>query len=117
RQGLDVALLQFRVGRMLAVPHRLFVLGMSSMVLRSGDARESDDGGRREPGRCESLHGRMVPDGWKAGPPGTRADRRKTAGGVAAPGKRKRPTGSSWALNIGGQGRNRTTDTRIFNPL
>jgi hypothetical protein len=31
--------------------------------------------------------------------------------------KRKRPTENSWALNSGGQGRNRTTDTRIFNPL
>ena len=31
--------------------------------------------------------------------------------------KRKRPTGEGWALNGGGQGRNRTTDTRIFSPL
>jgi hypothetical protein len=30
--------------------------------------------------------------------------------------KQKRPTGSGWALNGGGLGRNRTTDTRIFNP-
>ncbi len=29
----------------------------------------------------------------------------------------KRPTENSWALNCGGQSRNRTTDTRIFNPL
>ncbi len=31
--------------------------------------------------------------------------------------KRKRPTENSWALNSGGLGRNRTIDTRIFNPL
>ena len=31
--------------------------------------------------------------------------------------KRKRPTENGWALNNGGQSRNRTTDTRIFNPL
>ncbi len=31
--------------------------------------------------------------------------------------KWKRPTENSWALNTGGQSRNRTTDTRIFNPL
>ena len=31
--------------------------------------------------------------------------------------KKKRPTENSWALDIGGLGRNRTTDTRIFNPL
>ena len=31
--------------------------------------------------------------------------------------KWKRPTEKGWALNSGGSGRNRTTDTRIFNPL
>jgi DNA-binding transcriptional MerR regulator len=31
--------------------------------------------------------------------------------------KQERPTDSGWALNGGGLGRNRTTDTRIFNPL
>ena len=31
--------------------------------------------------------------------------------------KRKRPTEKGWALNGGGLGRNRTTDTRIFSPL
>jgi hypothetical protein len=31
--------------------------------------------------------------------------------------KRKRPTEKGWALNGGGLGRNRTIDTRIFNPL
>lgn len=31
--------------------------------------------------------------------------------------KWKRPTENSWALNFGGQGRNRTVDTRIFSPL
>ena len=30
---------------------------------------------------------------------------------------RKRPTEKGWALNGGGLGRNRTIDTRIFNPL
>ena len=30
---------------------------------------------------------------------------------------RKRPTENGWALNIGGQGQNRTADTRIFSPL
>ena len=29
----------------------------------------------------------------------------------------KTPTERGWGLNIGGQGRNRTADTRIFNPL
>src|SRR5690606_28177967 len=86
RQGLDVALLQPRVGRMLTVPHRLVVLGMGSMVLRIGDARDSDDGDRRQQRMCESLHGRMVADGWTVGPPGKRADRRRTPRGVAEPG-------------------------------
>ena len=31
--------------------------------------------------------------------------------------KGKRPTENGWALNSGGLGRNRTADTRIFNPL
>ena len=31
--------------------------------------------------------------------------------------KGKRPTENGWALNSGGLGRNRTIDTRIFNPL
>ena len=31
--------------------------------------------------------------------------------------KWKRPTEKGWALNFGGQGRNRTVDTRIFSPL
>ncbi len=31
--------------------------------------------------------------------------------------KRKRPTEKGWALNGGGLGRKRTTDTRIFSPL
>ena len=31
--------------------------------------------------------------------------------------KRKRPTEKGWASKDGGPGRNRTTDTRIFNPL
>jgi hypothetical protein len=31
--------------------------------------------------------------------------------------KGKRPTGNGWALKGGGQGRNRTADTRIFSPL
>ena len=30
---------------------------------------------------------------------------------------KKIPTDEGWALGIGGQGRNRTTDTRIFSPL
>ena len=38
----------------------------------------------------------------------------RVAGGFR---KRKRPTENSWALCIGGLGRNRTADTRIFNPL
>ena len=31
--------------------------------------------------------------------------------------KKKTPTENGWGLNSGGLGRNRTTDTRIFNPL
>ncbi len=31
--------------------------------------------------------------------------------------KAKRPTGDDWAWTVGGQGRNRTADTRIFSPL
>jgi hypothetical protein len=37
---------------------------------------------------------------------------------MTAPGKKKAPLAKNkGALNTGGLGRNRTTDTRIFNPL
>ena len=38
-------------------------------------------------------------------------------GATRANGRKKSPTQTSWGLYIGGPGRNRTTDTRIFNPL
>ena len=60
----------------------------------------------------ESRTGRFL----DAGPPprGTWRTGRNPAGRRGTR-KQKRPTDSGWALNDGGQGRNRTTDTRIFN--
>ena len=43
--------------------------------------------------------------------------RPKGMGKPAGSTKEKTPTGNGWGFNSGGLGRNRTTDTRIFNPL
>jgi hypothetical protein len=54
---------------------------------------------------------------------GGRARRRGTGRSALNPAwrresrKRKRPTGEGWAWRSGGQGQNRTADTRIFSPL
>src|SRR6218665_999385 len=94
--------------------------------------REKIGRNRGEPGTVAPLARRPAGDAERAGRPRSGGkprrcrqlgdDWRHTQTGrearvLCGSRKRKRPTENGWALNSGGLGRNRTTDTRIFSPL